>query len=339
MKKQFIRNSVKLNKKIFGALSLILFFGFVLLVPSTSSAQVDNPYSVEKLSDIGTNKDFVVGPGKAELEVNPGESRVYPIKVTNRMGETKTFKIEVEDFTGSNDPEQTVVLLGDERGPYSLKDYLSVSAYEFTLESGERATIPVTISIPTDEEPGGRYGSVIVSTVSTKADLEEGSAGSAIISRIGVLFFVKIPGGVEQAGVLKDFRTKAGQKIFGKNKIDFEISFENTGSVHLNPYGELRIKNWLGKEVGNEIIDPWFAMPDSLRFREISWGRSFLLGMYKAEASINRGYGESGGTIDHDSFTFFVIPWKLIVGLLGSIIALILIVRFFLSKFEFKRKV
>ena len=33
------------------------------------------------------------------------------------------------------------------------------------LELGERARIPVTITVPADAEPGGHYGSVFISTI------------------------------------------------------------------------------------------------------------------------------------------------------------------------------
>ena len=306
-----------------------------VLISENAYAQIDHPYAVDKLPDIGNNRDFVVGPGKIELKINPGENQTYNITVANRMLETKIFRIEVEDFRGSNNPEQTVVLLGDQRGPYSLKDYISLAAYEFTLQSGDKATIPVNISIPADEEPGGRYGSVIISTVSSKASTKTSNAGTAIVTRIGALFFITVPGGAEESGILKDFRTKAGKKIFSQNKIPFEILFENTGTIHLNPYGEIRIRNWLGKEVGEILIDSWFAMPDSLRFREVSWERPYLIGIYTAEAFINRGYED---IIDTDNFTFFVIPWKTISIAILAIILLILLIRFLFKRFEFRRK-
>ncbi|TSC60754.1 MAG: hypothetical protein G01um1014107_250 [Parcubacteria group bacterium Gr01-1014_107] len=292
------------------------------------------PFSVEKLSDAGESRDFVVGPGKVEIVLNPGEERTVDLKVSNRMGVERTFLIEIEDFIGSQDPAQTVVLLGDVRGPYSLKDYLKVPAFEFTLEHGERATVPVTISIPADEEPGGRYGSVIISTVTEKGE-KLSSASAAVISRIGTLFFVRVSGEAEESGILRSFRTKNGKKFFSKSPMEFEILYENSGSVHLNPYGEVRIKNILGKEVGAVFIDPWFTMPDSLRLREISWEKNPLFGFYTAEASINRGYQN---IIDHDQFSFLVLPWKLILVSLALIFIFILILRFIFKRFEFRRK-
>jgi hypothetical protein len=290
-------------------------------------------YQVENI-DVSNvfNKDFVVGPGKSEVELKPGEERIVNILVSNRMGETKTFTLEVEDFIGSKNPQETVVLLGDDRGPYSLKDYISVPERTFELKNGERATVPVKISVPSDAQPGGLYGSVLVSIASKST----GSGGaSAIVSRIGTLFFVNIPGDVVSDGKLVDFETAGSKKFYGKGPINFRLLYENNGSVHLNPYGEIKITNMFGEEVGKVEIDPWFAMPGALRLREVSWDRPFLFGFYKAHAEINRGYDD---IIDSKTLTFFVIPWHIIVIALVSIAVLVFALRFVFSHFEIRRK-
>ncbi len=278
------------------------------------------------------NKDFVVGPGKVELELNPGESKTAVIMVTNRMGGTRMFSLEVEDFTGSKDPAEVVVLLGDERGPYSLKDFLKFENKTFELKNGERAIIPVTVTLPTDAEPGGRYGSVLVSTTAKDSVAAQ---SAAVVSRLGVLFFVKIPGEVENDGVLAGFNTLNGKKILGGGPVTFRLLYENNGSVYLNPYGEIRIKNIIGEEVGVVEVEPWFAMPQSLRLREVSWNRPFLFGRYTAIASINRGYDN---IIDTSTLSFWIIPWKIALGAFAGIFILVLVIRFILTRFEIKRK-
>jgi hypothetical protein len=331
----------KIKKEFFSILivtSLIAFSPIIGQAQDGGSEQQKvqpSPYSIETLQDTGEFRDFVVGPGKKELVLNPGESVTVKLTVTNRMGDERIFRIETEDFAGSQDVNQTVVLLGDERGPYSLKNYIKVPAQEFTLKHGERATIPVTVSIPFDEEPGGKYGSLVVSTESKDVDRPVGTAATAIIARIGTLFFVTVPGDIDKNGILESFKTKSGKRIFVGGPIDFEILFRNLGSVHLNPYGEVRIKNILGKEVGMQELDPWFTMPSSLRLREISWNRNWLFGAYTASAYINRGYGD---IIDEAGYTFFVLPWKPIILVLAVLFVLIMFLRFIFKRFEFKRK-
>ncbi len=312
--------------------------GNVQQQPSLSQEEKDVAYHIEQLEDDQIRGDFVVGPGKVDVILNPGESKVVNLVVTNRMGEEKVFTFEVEDIKAGTDSEQPVVLLGDSRGPYTLKDYIHIPEMEFTLGHNQRATIPVTISLPPDAEPGGRYGSVLVSVVSKEGDLddENGSTpSSAIVSRIGTLFFVTIPGSTDLEGKVVSFDTINQKHIFTDSPINFGITFENTGSVHLNPYGELHITNMFGSEVGFIEIDPWFTLPQSLRTREISWNRKPLLGRYTASVKINRGYDN---IIDEASIAFWVIPIKPLIFIFIGLFFFFLLIRFIASRFEIKRR-
>jgi len=87
---------------------------------------------------------------------------------------------------------------------------------------------------------------------------------------------------------LKEFKTTS--KFFEKGPIKFQLIFENNGRIHLAPYGIIEIYNMMGKKIDEVEVDPWFSMPDSLRFREVTWNRKFLFGRYVAKTSINRGY-------------------------------------------------
>lgn len=282
--------------------------------------------------------DFVVGPGKFELELAPGQSKTVELLVTNRMGERKLFQFTTEDAEGSATGETSVSLLGERTGPYTIKDFVSVPYERFYLEHGQRARVPVTISIPLDAEPGGRYGSLLTQITSNPEELE-GETGAApasvIVSRIGTLFFVTTPGETDQAGQLIDFTTKGDRAFFLSGPIDFAISYENTGSVHLNAYGVVTISNILGEEVGTVQLDPWFILPQSLRTREITWNRDFLIGRYTATLRLNRGYDD---LIDEATVTFWVFPWKVMAIAFAGIFIFFLIIRFFFSRFEFKRK-
>ncbi len=282
--------------------------------------------------------DFVVGPGKVDITVKPGETKVVEMLVTNRTGERHAFNVTVEDAEGSMDPATSIVLLGDDTGPYSLKDYISVPHTRFELNHNQRARIPVTISVPANADPGGLYGSVLIDTVAI--DAEAGNTGgtvpqSAIIARIGTLFFVTVPGAVEKDGGLKDFSTSPKKMFYQKTPINFGILFENTGSIHLVPYGEMRITNMFDEEVGFVQLEPWFVLPQSLRLREISWDRDFLFGRYTATVNINRSYDD---TIDTLSYSFWVLPWKPLAGGFAVVFFVLFIIRAFFRKFEFKRK-
>lgn len=303
------------------------------------AASTKSPYRVESIpGGDAVQGDFVVGPGKADVTIDPGASSVTNITVTNRTGETRRFQLSVEDAAGSRDTEQSIVLLGDDRGPYSLKDYVSVPSETFELDHNQRAVIPVTIQVPADAEPGGLYGSVLVETLAQEAVAGDGTSAvpqSAIIARIGTLFFVTVPGDVERNGALADVTTIPERTYFESGPITFGILFENNGPIHLAPYGDVRITNMIGEEVGFVALEPWFALPNSLRLREVTWNRELLFGRYIATVNVNRSYDD---IVDTQQVVFWVLPWKIILAIFIALFVLFYLFRSFFRNFEFKRK-
>ena len=300
-------------------------------------AKTASAYIIEELN-FKNEGDIVVGPGKTEVWLAPGDSFSKEILISNRAGADKLFKIEVEDFQGSSDPDQTLEFLADKNGPYSLKNYVKPEVTEIILRHGQRLRLPVAISIPSNAEPGGLYGAVMVSASNIGEDLDSSESGKAgtemkIVTRVASLFFVRIKGDVFEEGNLQEFKTT--KNFYEKGPVTFSILSKNTGNVHLSPYGTITVKNVLGETIDSIEIDPWFVMPDSSRTREMKWNKEILFGRYTAEMSMNRGYKD---IVDAKTLSFWVIPWKFVSIIL---IGIILIVWFFVwiaSHFELKKK-
>lgn len=279
--------------------------------------------------------DFVVGPGRVEVVVAPGQTVTRDITVTNRISSDRQFELLVEDMSGTADGSNAVVLLGDQEGPYSMRDYVSFPQDKITLDLGERAKIPVTISMPPNAEPGGYYGGILVTTVQDDGVDEGQVARSPIVARIGTLFFISVPGETEIAGELIDFSTAGDKWWYTEGPVDLSMTFENTGSIHLNPYGEIRVTNMFGAEVGFVELEPWFVLPKSLRLREVTWDSELLLGRYTLTANINRGYND---IIDTKKVHIWVVPWKFLLAVFGTLFVVFFVIRLFFRTFELKRK-
>ncbi len=308
----------------------------------TASAPAQLGYTLEALPDLVNYHDFVVGPGKIELQINPGESRTVDLTISNRLGSDKVFQISEEDFTGSNDPSRSVVLLGSDRGPYSLKDSIHIPSTKITIPFGQRARLPITVSLPADAQPGGLYGSVVVSVVSVEGSTISDAVGGSnpIVTRIGTLFFVRVPGPTEASGSVQSFTLPSGSFVWSgsishTDPILFNLLFKNNGNVYLDPSGTIAVTNMFGATVGNILVDPWFAMPDSLRFREVKWEPTFLFGRYVAHATINPGYGSTTETAE---LVFWVIPWKIILFIFIGLVILISGIRWIASRISFVPK-
>ena len=309
-----------------GTMSLPLF---VYAAPATS---------IESLT-VEVKNDFVLEPGKAELFLNPGETVTRSVYVTDRVPGKTSFKVEVEDIKGTRDENQPVLILDGVDGPYSGKSFIEPAISDVTLSFGQRITIPVTITIPKNAPPGEYDSVVLISnepTVNSQTNATGVSNATRIISRLGTLVFIRVNGTANEAGKLDDLKIKGPSKLFyNSGPFTFQILFNNSGNVHLVPYGTVTIKNMLGQAVSQLPVDAYFALPDSLRYREVTWDYKTLLGRYTATVELNRGYGN---LVDSKTIAFWVLPWKLLVGVFITVFLVILVVVIFSRTFEFKRK-
>jgi hypothetical protein len=318
--------------------SLVLSVLLLALALPASAA-----YPTETIQTDPNYLDFVVGPGSTALEIAPGRSAVLEVMVSNRTGKDREFEIKFSDFVGSSDLASPVILT-TEKTVYTFKDYLSVPEKKFFLKNGARARIPVTVSVPAGAEAGGRYASVLVSTVTPVEKSPVGSGetkgGVPLITQTGTLIYVRIPGEVKTEGSLTDFKTNRfwGIYSYGKNVL-FDLIFTNTGKIHLRPGGQIAVKNMFGQEVRIIDLETWFVMPGAVRLREVKLVQDekkddvFMLGRYTAEAKIVRGYGTE---VDTKKIAFWVLPWPLLLLTLIIILFLIWLVRWLLSHLQFR---
>lgn len=314
----------------------LIIAGMVLALAVAGQASA---YELQNLDNTPVEDDFVLGPGKTDLVLEPGEKNTQQIAVTNRLGVDRKFKLEIEDFSGSYDADQTVVLFGDAKGPYSLRDYIKPEITEFSLKHGERIIIPVHIDIPEDSEAGGLYASVLVSTLPNDTDVKSTAGQTKIISRLGTLFFVRVTGDVNEAATLQDFKvSETAHGFYEQGPIPFEIALKNEGNIHIIPSGKIEIKNLLGKKVGEVTIDKYFAMPNSLRERVVKWESKTLLGRYTAELTLDKNYQQKPNESEQMAVTFWVIPWKILLAVFVGLVITWRLLRFVLGKFKFEIK-
>ncbi|MFA6526579.1 MAG: hypothetical protein WCT26_04175 [Candidatus Buchananbacteria bacterium] len=294
-----------------GIIAAMFFLAFFILSPFRAQA-----FQIEKLTDVPVSGDFVLNQTKTEVQLSAGDQAIRSVSLTNRSGADLFFTVGVEDFSASAKAEQNIDLLGAQMGLYSLKDYLKLEAMSFTLHHGERITMPISINIPQNAQPGGLYGAV---TFSAKL-ADAGSAGSSkiqVVSRLASLFFVRVKGEVTESGELLDFNSS--KAFYFGGPVAFEFNYKNTGSIYLNPYGELKITDVFGREVYTKWISPYFVMPGAVRQQKEIFERPSAWGLYQATLKLNRGYGNN---IDQRSLYFFILP---IPYMIGALIALIII--------------
>ena len=254
---------------------------------------------------------FVVRPAKVEVSLLPGEEKTTRITLSNGATLPLAVSVSYEDIaptvqTSSND--EPVVLLGTTGGKYPLKDLFTTPDSSFTILSGEEVSVPVTIRIPRNTEPGGRYGSVVFTFRPIFSGKATDATNVAVESRVASLFYVRVIGETKEEGRLAAFgmfnNVKTAAKPSLERPLQFQVAYENSGTVHLNPYGRMTLAPLIG-ESKTYTIDPLAVLPGETRMQEIAVRDSLRPGYYTAHLELNRGYQD---IIDEQKVSIWILP-------------------------------
>ncbi len=284
-----------------------VLFTMVFIATYLFSIAPTNAFAAETLP----TGAFIVQPAKIELAILPGEEETRVLTLSNGTAFPLLVSVSYEDVatniqTTPND--EPIRLLGKNGGAYPLKELFSTTKQSFNILSGKEVQLPITVHIPSDTEAGGRYGSVVLTlkpilSVGTKQDMN-----IAVESRLATLFYVRVRGEAKEKGHLVAFglfnNAKTTPVPSGDTPLKFQVAYENTGTVHVNPYGRLTLTPLIGT-AKTYIIDPLAVLPSETRMREVDVRDVLPIGYYRAHLELNRGYKD---IVDESEVGFFVIP-------------------------------
>jgi hypothetical protein len=266
-----------------------------------------------------------ISPPLIELKADPGQTLNTQLRIRNVTQGTLITKAQINDFTAGEDEGQPKILFDEkETSPYTLKSWVSPIP-DATLQKSQQLTVPVTLTVPKDASPGGHYGVVRF----TGLPPELADQGVALSASVGTLFLVNVSGNIkESADISKIVTLTHGQprNLFEYGPVTIDTYIKNTGNVHIKPKGTMRITDIFGKEKATYTFNATGGnvLPASTRKFEYVFNKKLLFGPYKVTADLVYG---SKNTIVSSTHTFWVIPYKLILGVLGLLAILLFAIR------------
>lgn len=283
----------------------LIIIAFVLFI--SALVQLWQPISAQPAEQVSIS----VSPQSLDLSINPGESVTNVFRITNGSDQSITLATTPKNFLPRGN-EGAIELIEDDTA-FSLAEWISVSPEEAVTVGAKRTVdFEVTISAPTNAQPGGHFGSVVFRTV---PDEREGSA--ALISQeIAPVILVKIPGDADESGEITSFEATR-QLWSNQDSISFEAIVANTGNVHYQPRGQITIKNMFGAEVAQIQVEGRNVIPGAERIFDAQWqDYGNRLGKYSADLTLVYGVDNS---ILADSTSFYVIPYQRIIPIVIAI--------------------
>jgi len=282
----------------------------------TASAQSNNSVSLS------------VTPTLFEMAAAPQQVWSSNVKVINNNRFSLTVYANAVNFAPQGETGQGKFLPVFEQVTEgaTLAEWIDITNEPITLAPGDSYQIPFTVTVPADAAPGGHFAAIMIGTRPPDTAETFRINTSQIVTS---LFFVRIAGDVIEDGSIREFRTT--ETFLSTPNVNFEVRFQNKGNVHIQPQGEILIKNMWGKERGvipiNHRTHFGNVLPDSIRMFEFNWkGESQFsdIGRYSAELSL--AYGRDERKFATSRTYFWVVPVKSVLTVLGVVIASVLFV-------------
>lgn len=276
----------------------------------------------------GTGLKF--SPPVIELDLRKGRTYQELIKLENQSGVTETYYPQVWDFTArGEDGGQDFILPEEGDGVYSLARWVNFSKDAIVLAPGEETAVSMSVVVPENAEPGGRYAALLFGTNPKDA------VGNAVeVSMLtGPIILGTIEGTANESLKIAEFTID--RDITEYLPVQFMVRIQNDGNVHLKPYGYVEVKNMLGNVTKKLEVNPKLSnvLPDSFRRFDIDWADgTFRIGKYSARLVLS--WGENTLPMASSSIVFWVLPWKVIVVVTLAIVILLMVFGLGLSKYN-----
>ncbi len=321
---------------------------FYLLSVFTLLIGVCTQSAAAESTTAGTGQALEIAPPLVNISANPGASAKSSVKIRDVSAIPLTVSNEINDFTADGE-DGTPRILTDttKQSPYSLKDWIKPIP-KLSLKPREIVEVPITITVPSNASPGGYYAVVRFTAQASEPE----KSGVSLSASLGALVFLKVNGEAKENLSIVQFATQNdGDKdvkktnwLFESSPVQFLQRVKNSGTIHLQPTGQVTVKDAFGKVVatvnvnlsantnnGNVLPDQTRAFISRLDSSVI--GNRVLFGHYTADLALT--YGSKGKTVTA-STAFWVIPYKLILFIIFAFIVLFFAFRRGLGRYNEK---
>lgn len=259
----------------------------------------------------GVSADASMGvvPAKLEMNVPRGDTRSSYITVFNKGDTPLDVTAYIMDYSIDKQNNFTFSEPGNET--YSSAQWVTLTPTKFQIKPDSDFKVKVTIAVPSEVEPGGKYS---IALFEATLPLQEGTTGVTSVLRVGTLILLTIPG-VSDASI--ETSAEIGEVgLFRGSPMHAKMVVRNTGNIHLNVAGQVDFYDWQGSYLSSLPLGEITILPHTERELSALWGKEPSWG--KIRAVFTLGYIDKTGelrNITAQSEQWF-IPFKMI-GIIG----------------------
>lgn len=274
-----------------------------------------------------------VTPVRFEVSGNPGDIISEELLLFNETNTEEIFYSSFSNFEAQGESGNPAFVEPVE----GLGTWMTAPS-AIVIPPQKSVSVPFSITIPEDAEPGGHFAVIFFGDSPTTED-----NAVSVGSKLGVLVLLSVNGDVKESAGLVDFKLKENKFLYNTLPVDFTYRFRNDGGDRIKPQGSLEIRNSFYIKTQNLNGNPVEGniLPNSTRKFDISWVKNprpsdyessqnifsgffdevvyqwhnFAFGLYFAKLNLNYG-ASSLLQAQSANVKFFVLPWQLLLVLL-----------------------
>jgi hypothetical protein len=293
---------------------VLVSFAFVAIFASLAHSSMASAQTANTLR---------VSPIRSDVQIEPGQSKIVQITVSNLTGASITVHPSVNDFVSGDERGTPALILDEDKfaPSHSLKKFIS-PLKDVIIPVGEAKTFDVKVTVPADAQAGGYFGAVRF------APTDGDSGGQVNLSpSVASLILLTVPGDIIQKLTLTEFtvqqRGTTGSSFATPDEITAKVRFENKGNVQVGPFGRVSVKQ------GDKIVYETdfnnkdqrdMILPDSARVWDIPLKNIGAFGYYTVLSTFT--YGDKNETVEAVQ-SFWIIPPYLIIAAIVALVVLI----------------
>lgn len=297
-------------------------------------------------ADTPSDFSLLVTPSPLVATLKPGESRDFELKIRNGSTGTEKLKIVPRAFTINDTTGQISI---DDTAAPDIAKWITFSRPTFTAQSGEWVTENIHISLPQDT--GFSYSFVLL--IQRAQDTTVVESGRLIKGSVAIFTLINVdrPGAVRS---LKIEKFTTNESIYEYLPVNISMQFRNNGNTIIQPFGNIFIQRGANDKdpistlpVNNQA---GYILPGSNRILTTDWTdgfpvyevknvadgtqeksekwdfsklSQFRIGSYTAKLVAVYNDGLRDVALEKEA-SFWVIPWKILAGVLAVLLVLCL---------------
>lgn len=258
---------------------------FLVVSPTLVRAQELEQLQQQEVTFIATDAAEIVSPPPAPnenplsltispvsllIETDPGIPVTTSFQVLNNGSDVEHLKVTLLKFDADqsgNSANITEFLADDD-----YKDWMSISPSSFDVSPASWKTLSATFSPPPNAALSYYYALMVSRQVNTKA----GNGETAVVGAPALLALTTVRSPLaKQELQLQGFTVS--KRVFEFLPVEFSVTVENTGNIHLAPIGNIFVNDATGADVGQLYLNKsnGLILPGSTRTYTLPWNIGF----------------------------------------------------------------